>query len=118
MYNEENGMWYAPIMTEEQDISEDMHEENDEENTENKADLNFTIPASSTSKLPYIKIKDPVLKLLMDTGNSISMIDPKIVKQYFPRQINNEISGIRTVNGNVIVKQFALIPCFNELKLK
>lgn len=44
------------------------------------------------------------------------MIDPDIVKHYYPQNIFSENLEIRTAKGNILIDKVAKIPCFDELK--
>lgn len=68
-----------------------------------------------TSDLPYIQIKHPPMKLLIDTGCSQSMIRPSIAQNYFPEKIFTSPSKIRTGIGEKLVQFKANIPAPPEL---
>lgn len=54
--------------------------------------------------------------MLIDTGSTISILDPAVVEKYYPNNVVNENLEIRTAKGNIPINKYAFIPCFNELK--
>lgn len=107
MYNEENNLWYAPIYP-------------NAKTSENDQDFStFSLDELNKLKtLPYIKIKNPELNLLIDTGSNISMISPEIASKYFPNSIYNINVKIKTATGCTNVNQAIKIPCFPEFNCK
>jgi hypothetical protein len=69
---------------------------------------------STCNSLPYIKIQNPPLKLLIDTGCFISIIRPSVAETYFPSSIYHENSKIKTATGEKELKYKADIPAFSE----
>lgn len=66
--------------------------------------------------LPYIKICNPPLKLLIDTGSTKSFLNPDLAKKYFENKITNSKFTVTTIfnkhNCNAIIE----IPSFAEFK--
>lgn len=69
------------------------------------------------NSLPYIKIKNPSLKLLVDTGCYNSIIRPSIAEKYFPNTIFNSPSIIKTGVGEKETLFKANIPAFQEFQV-
>lgn len=69
------------------------------------------------SNLPYIKINNPPIKLLIDTGCSQSILRPIIAEKYFPNEIFQQETLIKTGIGEKLVRFKANIPAFSELKI-
>jgi hypothetical protein len=69
---------------------------------------------STCNSLPYIKIQNPPLKLLIDTGCFVSIIRPSVAETYFPSSIYHENSKIKTATGEKELKYKADIPAFSE----
>lgn len=89
-----------------------MHSNSQIVPSSNKIDLN-NITANS---LPYIKIKNPPLKLLIDTGCNISILRPYFAEHYYPNTIFKHTTPIRTCAGSRIAEykaQFNAFPEFN-----
>lgn len=58
----------------------------------------------SSNALPYVEIKHPKLKLLIDTGSSRSILKPSIVENFFPNCIYQTTNIIKTAIGQKSTK--------------
>lgn len=67
--------------------------------------------------LPYITIKYPNLKLLIDTGCNINMIRPIVAEHYFPEYIVKSPSVLKTPLGDKTVLGKVTIPAFPEFQV-
>lgn len=65
--------------------------------------------------LPYIKIANPPLKLLIDTGATKSFLNPEIAENYFQEFIKNEPFTISSIFQTTTRDLCADIPAFSEL---
>lgn len=86
--------------------------------TKAKTELNL----QTQRQLPYIQIRDPPLKLLIDTGANQSFLSPEAVEKYFPEYPLNfdpfEITNIHATSRNSItLPSFAEFNDANSIKL-
>lgn len=72
------------------------------------------INISSNNALPYVQIKHPNIKLLIDTGSSKSILKPSIAEQFYPKCIYQSNNTIKTAVGSQMAKFQASIPAFPE----
>ncbi|KAK9877350.1 hypothetical protein WA026_017747, partial [Henosepilachna vigintioctopunctata] len=77
---------------------------------------NVNLNNLSPNSLPFIEIKNPPIKLLIDTGCHPSLLRPYIAEKYFPNKIFKSETPIITCTGQSKAHSKARIPIFNELK--
>lgn len=70
------------------------------------------------NSLPYIEIKNPPLKLLIDTGCHASLLRPIIAETYFPEKIKLKKNPISTCAGTRYAQHIAKIPLLAEYELE
>lgn len=72
------------------------------------------INISSNNALPYVKINQPNLKLLIDTGSLRSILKPSIAEQFYANCIYQSNNTIKTALGSQTTRYQAAIPAFPE----
>lgn len=70
------------------------------------------------NSLPYIKLKNPPLKLLVDTGSYTSLIRPIFAECYFPNLIFNSKLTLVTCNGESKTQYKAKILLLKEFGIE
>lgn len=68
-----------------------------------------------SNRLPYIKIQNPPLKLLIDTGCYQSILRPTVAEKFYPEKIYHSPTIIRTGIGEKEIRFKADISAFSEL---
>lgn len=70
-------------------------------------------------QLPYIQIKSPPLRLLIDTGANQSFISPDAVRRYFPNiQCNYTPFEVTNIHATTKNDYSITLPCFSEFNEK
>lgn len=62
------------------------------------------INISSSSALPFVEIKYPQLKLLIDTGGTRSIIRPTVIETLYPEKNYRGEITIRTTLGKKLIE--------------
>lgn len=70
-------------------------------------------------QLPYIQIKNPPLKLLIDTGANQSFLSPEVAQKYYPDvELNYEPFVVTNIHASTVNYHSVTIPCFKEIQDK
>uniref|UniRef100_A0A0A9X844 Retrovirus-related Pol polyprotein from transposon 17.6 n=2 Tax=Lygus hesperus TaxID=30085 RepID=A0A0A9X844_LYGHE len=81
----------------------------------------MTLHGRPISELPYITLPNLNYKILIDTGSSVSFINPAVAEKHFSIKTDSDAFWVKTVHGTSLAGSSTIVPCeelFNRKGLR